>query len=371
VFLPSLVDVATGGEEYLASCAVCHLRPDCRWCGAYAYLEHGRHGARVEYLCQVTREARRWKARRERSHRRFFEIAGITVQVDSDPPITDDTFAAKFAAFSVAGRGTDTITIHHRFGLPDLTGRNLGQEVYRKPPWAVFRKGARWIYVGISEVPGDSTLRKLAEFNHDHSRGTVYSPDDELFRRGGLASLTTFPTDQIVLARVLADRQACFLHSAGVVIDGTGLLFVGHSGAGKSTTVKLLDGPGEILCDDRNIVRRWPDGFRVHGTWSHGEVPIVSSSSAPLSAILLLRKANDNRLARLTDRKQILAALLGRVVRPVVDAGWWNKILDLLTAVAREVPCYEMRFDKSGEIVPALIDLARASGSDLATRQAR
>ena len=34
--------------------------------------------------------------------------------------------------------------------------------------------------------------------------------------RGGLASLTMFPTDQIMLSRVLADREGCFLHSRGL-----------------------------------------------------------------------------------------------------------------------------------------------------------
>jgi len=178
--------------------------------------------------------------------------------------------------------------------------------------------------------------------------------------------LTMLPTDQVILARFLSHRQVCYLHSSAVVVDGVGLLFVGHSRAGKSTTVKLLKGQSEILCDDRNIVRRWPDGFRVHGTWSHGEVPVVSSASAPLSAILLLAKSPENRLVRLTDRKQILAALLGCVIKPVVDAGWWNKILDLLAALAKEIPCYEMRFDKSGAIVPALLELARTGSKDTA-----
>jgi hypothetical protein len=303
--------------------------------------------------------------------RRYYQIAGITIQVEADRPMGSGTFTPKFEGFRVDGPGRDTIAIHHRFGLPDLQGRDLGRQVLRKAPWAIYQQPDRWFYQAIASAPDDPTLFLVAEFNRDHTQGTIYNPDDKHFLKGGLQSLTTFVTDQIVLARVLADRQACYLHSSAVVIDGAGLLFVGHSEAGKSTTVKLLDGRGEILCDDRNIVRRWPDGFRVHGTWSHGEVPAVSSTSAPLSAILLLTKSPENRLVRLTDRKQILAALLGCVIKPVVDAGWWEKILDVLAALAREVPCYEMRFDKSGEIVPALLDLARASGSDLATRQAR
>ena len=84
---------------------------------------------------------------------------------------------------------------------------------------------------------------------------------------------------------------------AAVILNGQGLIFVGHSEAGKSTTAAMLKNVGvgaglvpalegdhkgsplqvEILCDDRNIVRRWEEGWRVHGTWSHGDVPEVSS----------------------------------------------------------------------------------------------
>ncbi len=119
----------------------------------------------------------------------------------------------------------------------------------------------------------------MAVFNDDHTHVRIYNDETrtQSWRDGDVASVTMFPTDQIMLSRVLADRGGCYLHSGGVVLNGKGFLFVGHSEAGKSTTMKLLEGVGEVLCDDRNIVRREPGGgFRVYGTWSHGEVPIVS-----------------------------------------------------------------------------------------------
>jgi hypothetical protein len=145
-----------------------------------------------------------------------------------------------------------------------------------------------------------------------------------------------------------------------VIVEGAGLLFLGHSGAGKSTIAGMLDGRAQILCDDRNIVRRWPDGFRVHGTWSHGEIPRVSATSAPLAAILLLTKAEENRLVKVADRVRLASTLAACMIKPVVDAGWWEKSLDLIETMINEIPCYEMRFDKSGAIVPALLELARS-----------
>ena len=363
-FIPSLSGKIRGGVEYLEGCAVCDLRADCRWCGVYGYLEHGRHGAKVEYLCEVAREARASRERREREHRRYYAIGGMTVRVDADLPIEAHTFAEKFTQFESAAPGPDMLMIHHHFGLPDLEGQDLGELVYRKAPWAIYRKGKSWIYLGISPEADDASIDRVAVFNDDHTRLRVYNDETRAqgWLAGGIASLTMFPTDQIMLSRVLADREGCFLHSGGVVLNGRGFLVVGRSGAGKSTAMRLLNGHAEVLCDDRNIVRRETGGgFRVYGTWSHGEVPIVSSTQAPLAAILFLRQSTENRIDRMTDRVAVRHELLRTIIKPLVTADWWEKSLDTIEHIAGEVPCYEMRFDRSGAIVPLIEALAAES----------
>src|SRR5208337_880229 len=147
VFIPGLADRVRGGAEYRENCAVCGLRDDCLWCYTYGYLEHGRYSAPVEYLCQVARENRSFKEDWKLRHRRYYRIAGITVQVDADLPITDETFAPKFRQFQVDGPGDDLISIRHHFSLPDIAGRDLGQEVHRQLLWTIYRKGNSWIYL--------------------------------------------------------------------------------------------------------------------------------------------------------------------------------------------------------------------------------
>jgi hypothetical protein len=116
----------------------------------------------------------------------------------------------------------------------------------------------------------------------------------------------------------------------------------------------------EILCDDRMIVRRWPEGFCLHGTWSHGEVPDVSPHSARLRAILFLEKAPENRLIPLSARKEIVTRLLACLITPLTSGDWWDKSLTLVEQIAREVPCYLLRFDQSGQVVGVLEDFVRA-----------
>jgi len=368
-FIPSLADQVRGGGEYRAHCGACERRADCRWCAVYSYLETGRYSAPVPYLCAVAGEARKFQVEWQDKHRRYFQIAGITVRVESDLDFDEVKFKKEFAPFAVAGPGEDNVTLRHYFELPDLKGKDLGEELYRKAPWAISRKNGTWFYRGVAPDGSDAELHRVAVFDAGHTHATIYSPprDAEVVRTGGWASLSLFPTDQIWLAPLLADRNAVLMHSAAAILNGQGLLFVGHSDAGKSTTVTMLTNAGqaqgaplevEILCDDRNIARRWEEGWRVHGTWSHGDVEDVSSASAPLRAILFLQQDSRNAITPLTGRKEIWKRLLATLIKPMVTAEWWRKELDVLERLVNEVPCYTMEFDKSGAIVAELVKLA-------------
>jgi hypothetical protein len=333
----------------------------------------------------------RMAGKTQRLDHRYYHIAGITIRMESDLPITDTTFHPKFKHFEVNGPGEDTITIRHHFSLPDLTDWDMGEEVYRKSPWAIYRNGPSWIYVGISgdtlgaikrlwpriwhrlypltirspqktkQVESifsrsvkEGNIHQLAVFNHDYSNIRIFNKTEKSFHRGNLHSLTLFPTDQILLARVLADREGCYIHASGVVLDGKGILFVGHSDAGKSTMVMMLQDKAKILCDDRIIVRRWPKGFKIHGTWSHGDVPDVSADAAPLKAILFLKQDRENHLIPIDRKQEIIKRLLACLIKPLGTADWWEKMLALVDQMALEVPCYSLHFTKDGGIIDLL-----------------
>ncbi len=371
-FIPSLSGKIRGGEEYRKNCGSCKNRSDCRWCPVYAYLETGRYSAKIPYLCEVASEAKKFKENWRRKHRRYFTIAGITVCVESDLDLDHMGFKEEFNSFIADGPGVDNVTIRHYFDLPDLKEKDLGRELYRKAPWAISRKGDMWFYRGISPDPDDPGLHRIAVFNADHTRASIYSPprDADRIRDEGWHSLSLFPTDQIWIAPLLADRDAVLMHSAAAIVNGQGLLFVGHSEAGKSTTMTLLKKEAEtsrnrshfeveILCDDRNIIQHRNGGWYVYGTWSHGDVPDVSGASAPLRAILFLKQDTRNEITPLTDRNEIFRKLLATLIRPMVTTEWWQKEIDILERIVAEVPCFLMHFDRSGAIVPELTRLVR------------
>lgn len=355
-FIPLLANKMKITREYRKGCGSCEYMNDCRWCPVYAYLEHGDFNAKIDYLCEIAKENKRFKEDWKKNHRRYFNIADITIQVDSDLAINENTFHPKFKIFEAKKSGKDIVKIKHHFSLPELGNKSLGVELYRRPPWAIYKKGDSWIYLGISPVKGDERLHRAAVFNRDHTRARIYSNDEKTFARGGLRSLSLFPTDQILLARVLADKDGCFLHSSGVILGGKGLLFVGHSEAGKSTMATMLKDDAEILCDDRIIVRKNAKGFRIYGTWSHGDVPDVSANSAPLKALFFLNKAKENRIELIRDKREINKKLLDCLIKPFVTADWWAKEIELIDDISCKVPSYMLYFNKEdkGKILELL-----------------
>ncbi len=315
----------------------------------------------------------------DHNHCRFYHAGGLTIQLESDLPFNKNTFLPQFKLFETDAPGKNNILIKHCFSLPSCTSRDLGPIVYRKKPWIICRKDNTWNYINTfnsyfrnilagllnsfkSKLPSNrylppgllNRISQLSTFNIDHTKGIIYHKDSKSFLAGDLNSLTLFPTDQIVLARTLAEKHGCYIHASGVVLDGKGFLFVGHSEAGKSTIAEMLKDHAEILCDDRIIVRKKDSEFNIHGTWSHGDIPDISSGSAPLKAILFLKQSTGNQLISISSRAEAAKKILACLVRPLVTLDWWDKMLALIDDIADQVPSYTLEFDKSGKVVELL-----------------
>ena len=361
--LPRLAEAVPPSKAYADGCGACELRADCKWCPVFAYLESRDHSARIDGLCAIARETRRVRTEWLGAHRRRFRVAGLAVDVEADLPITDETFEPKFELFRSAVNGPADIVLRHHFSLPDLEAFDLGREVFRKAPWAVYRKGTSWIYVMISPDPSDTTVHRVMVFDDGHTRGRIYSPSDASFRAGGLDSLALLPSDQLVLARALPAFGGAYVHAAGVEMDGQGLVFAGPSEAGKSTIVKLIGGarPGPLRRS-----RHRPQGPRRIPRPRHLEPRRDPARLAGLSA----RSAASSSCARRRSTGSIASAIprpswptsfrgsSGRSSRPTGG----RQALDLAGEIVRDVPFYDLSFDKSGAIVGVLDGFLGAAG---------
>jgi hypothetical protein len=171
-----------------------------------------------------------------------------------------------------------------------------------------------------------------------------------------------YPLDELLIMHRLTQEKAVELHGAGIVrADGVGNLFVGHSGAGKSTTTRmwLEREEVEILSDDRIIVRRDPEmpgRMRIYGTPWHGEAMFATPASAPLARIVVLQHGKGNVLTRLP-ASEAVAELFARSFVPFHRHEYVDAALDFLEELVEAVPVYLYDFEPDQRAVDVILDL--------------
>ncbi len=280
-----------------------------------------------------------------------FRIGGITLSIYSDFPLEEKTFASKFQLFRYDDGKDNEVTIHHHCGLPKI--ENWGEKIYRRVPWIIYKTASGYIYEMF--VEGNDSPPLMAIFNKDHSEGHIYKGKNYVraFKKGNLTSLLCFPTDQILFAQLLADRDGIILHGSGLIFKEKGYLFVGHSDAGKTTLVKIFQDHAKILNDDRMIVRKENGRSYLYGTPWHGELSLVAPDRVPLKAILFLNQAKENKVEK-TEGFEAFKRLYGCTIKALVTGGWAKNTLDICQTLSREVPCYHLYFDKTEGVISTI-----------------
>jgi hypothetical protein len=160
---------------------------------------------------------------------------------------------------------------------------------------------------------------------------------------------------RMFLSWALLGQQGFLLHAATVVKNGKAYVFVGRSGAGKST-VASLSPRGSVLTDEISLLKRVDGEWRAFGTPFWGEFRADgANTSAPLAGIFRLVQAAVNRLAPLRP-SELLRSMLPCVLFFSSQVGDNDRLLQILVAASEQVPGYNLQFQKSRafwEVVPS------------------
>ncbi|MFH0726891.1 MAG: hypothetical protein V2B19_11175 [Pseudomonadota bacterium] len=286
---------------------------------------------------------------------KYYKVAGITLEVRSEVPITANTFHPKFRLFEVEGAGDDNVLIRHHVSSSHVAGvtETNKKEIYHKDQWRIFKTDESWIYEFKSIFPIDPGHCAMGVFSEDHRTVDIYPYDmkPETYQNGLFGALTLFNSDQVLFSKLLCDRNGLIIHSNGFDINGQGILLAGESGVGKSTLSAMLKQQGaKILCDDRMFVTATQSGCRIHGNWCHGTVPDTSAGSVPLAAVLFLEQFAGNQIEEIHEKKGVTRHLLRALVHPFLPPEGWDKTFDIIATLVRQVRCYRVKFDLSGNI---------------------
>jgi hypothetical protein len=209
--------------------------------------------------------------------------------------------------------------------------------------WQLYRRHASYVFRFVTPHFG-AIPYKVASFNQDFTKGnvTLHRPYFDAARP--LYPLD-YPLDELLMLHLLARGRGAELHSCGIVDEGRGFLFLGQSGAGKTTTARLWEQSAgvAILSDDRIILRAFEGRIQMYGTPWHGEGELASAESAPLAAIFFLRHGERNELQSL-GRTESSARLFSCGFPTFHDAAGLDFTLAFFDEVTHRVPCYELSF---------------------------
>jgi len=332
-------------------------------------------------------------------HRSNFCVGAVSVQVVGKCH-DDVALVPSLLPFSVE---TDTSEINIRVEWMSALERTSGRQLFDSDStWRLCECEEGLQFDFAAPVFGDRIYKRLLV--DDHFTKAILQMSEECFADfPSPAAFLEYPVDELLIMHRLTQEPAIELHGAGIVrVNGEGNLFVGHSGAGKSTTTRLWTDREdvEVLSDDRIIVR--PDevgrhaadelgtpirpadaldkvgilrlrdcstsrtnhfaqddkakslGMRMYGTPWHGEAMFASPNSAPLQRIFVLEHGHGNVLTRLT-RSQMVAELFARSFVPFHRHEYVESALSFLEQLADSVPCYRYSFEPDQRSVDKIL----------------
>ncbi len=142
------------------------------------------------------------------------------------------------------------------------------------------------------------------------------------------------------LAQLLLPKNAFFIHSSFISVNGKAILFSAPCGTGKSTQAALWKKHrnAEIINGDKAGILV-ENGVHACGVPFCGTSGICKSKDFPLGAIVLLGQSPENKIKRLTGIEAV-QKVLQNVYLDLVAANEQQTIIDLLVELLKTVPVY-------------------------------
>jgi hypothetical protein len=196
-----------------------------------------------------------------------------------------------------------------------------------------------------------------ASIDWSGSAHDVLKAELRIYPEGAPESLGVFLN--LLASLLLPSRDAVLIHASGVVVDGEGLVFLGESGAGKTTTARRAGREGALRIADDLAVVHIENGApepRITVEACHfdrgGRLPGRAGRCWPLRAAYDIRKGATRTELGTTGNS--LAAWCAAIVSSTGPPGGLDPLLSLAFTLSKALPPHAFHVSASGLVLPAL-----------------
>lgn len=155
------------------------------------------------------------------------------------------------------------------------------------------------------------------------------------------------------LCERLIEKDILLFHGSVIAVDGIAYLFTAKSGTGKSTHTRLWrEHFGEravMINDDKPLLKITDSGVTVYGTPYDGKHRISTNTSAPLKAICMLYRGEENKI-RQTSKTEAYPMLLQQTHRPM-NSDKMQKVFSLLDRMCENLSLYRLECNMTPDAV--------------------
>lgn len=279
----------------------------------------------------------------------FYQVADIVFHIVSSLELRVEEPTQDF----LVPQTTPDVAIETEWG--DLSQKPEGRKVFDSGDiWQLYYTGGEYLFSFNSPLLG-SIPYKLARINKDFTTGKILL-HEPYFDHSQPVNPLEYPLDELLLINFLALGKGVEIHACGIIDQlGQGRLFVGQSGAGKTTIARLLKETKGItvLSDDRIILRQMGQTVWMYGTPWHGEAGLASPARAPLSQVYFLEKGSRNELAP-QKRAEALGRLFACSFLPFYSHEGLAFTLGFLEDVVKATPCHVLKFLPDRKVIEFL-----------------
>ena len=155
------------------------------------------------------------------------------------------------------------------------------------------------------------------------------------------------------LCELLIERGFLLFHGSVIAVDGIAYLFTAKSGTGKSTHTRLwhehFGQRAVMINDDKPLLKITDHGVTVYGTPWDGKHRISTNTSAPLKAICLLYRGEENTIREVT-KHDAYPMLLQQTHRPM-NSEKMQTVFTLIDRMCEHLKLYKLECTISPEAV--------------------